>query len=31
METVAITFSFTRYGASILRKVDGGGFEENST
>jgi hypothetical protein len=30
-ETVAITFSFTRSAASILGKVDGGGFEDNST
>jgi hypothetical protein len=29
--TVAITFSFTRSAASILGKVDGGGFEDNST
>src|ERR1700684_448097 len=30
-ETVAITFSFTRSSASILGKVNGGSFEENST
>jgi hypothetical protein len=31
LETIAITFSFTRSSASILGKVNGGSFEENST